>query len=81
LTLLTLGKFTAIRLAQLPDASLSDGAGGRGTIRFGPRVSLWWASRGFGTWMPSLDPMPQFIVIEDARRVFDEVQRAARDTT
>jgi hypothetical protein len=66
-------KFVAISLAQLPDANLSESAGGRGTIRFGTGAP-YWGNRGFSGWTPALDPTPQFIAIEDARRVFDHIQ-------
>jgi hypothetical protein len=68
--------FTAVALDRLPDARLKDGRGGRGTIRFGQPSGLF-ATRGFSTWSPSLDPTPQFIDIPDVRRVFDLVQQAA----
>ncbi len=68
-------KFSAISLDQLPDANLSESADGRGTIRFGAPAP-YWAGRGFSAWTPALDPTPQFIAIEDARRVFDYIQNA-----
>jgi len=68
-------KFTAINLAQLPDANLSESSGGRGTIRFGAVAPMW--SGNHFSWTPSLDPAPQFIAIEDARNVFDHIQRVA----
>lgn len=67
-------KFSAISISQLPDVTLSERSNGRGTIRFGQAVSMW-GNRGFGGWSPSLDPTPQFIAIEDCRRVFDLIQR------
>jgi hypothetical protein len=70
-------RFTAMSLDRLPDASISESAGGRGTIRFGPPAPLW-GGRGISSWTPSLDPTPQFIAIEDARSVFDQIQRASR---
>ncbi len=72
------GKFTAVSLDRLPDASISESAGGRGTIRFGEPAPLWGRRNSFASWTPSLDPTPQFIGIEDARNVFDQVQRASR---
>lgn len=68
--------FTALSLARLPDARLSQSASGRGTIRFGQAATPW-GNRSFGIWSPALDPTPQFIGIEDAKGVFDQVQRAA----
>jgi hypothetical protein len=72
-------KFTALYLDRLPEISLSESANGRGTIRFGPQTQ-WWSGRGnnFSGWSPSLDPTPQFIAIENARSVFDQIQRAAQ---
>jgi len=70
-------KFTAIGLAPLPEIDLADRAGGRGTIRFGQATSLW-NNRSMSVWSPSFDPTPQFIAIDDARRVFDMVQRSSQ---
>jgi hypothetical protein len=72
------GKFTALSLDRLPDASISESAGGRGTIRFGEPAQLWGGRRGVSSWTPSLDPTPQFIGIENARNVFDQIQLATR---
>jgi hypothetical protein len=69
------GKFIAIGLDQLSDTNLTEGAGGRGTIRFGPAASFG-SNRGFSGWTPSLDPTPQFIGIEDAGNVFQYIQGA-----
>jgi hypothetical protein len=72
------GKFTALSLDRLPDASISESAGGRGTIRFGEPAPMWGGRNGMASWTPSLDPTPQFIAIENARSVFDQIQLAAR---
>jgi len=69
------GKFIAMSLDQLPDASLSESASGRGTIRFGSTAPFW-AGSSFSGWTPSLDTTPQFLAIEDARKVFDQIQQA-----
>ncbi len=69
------GNFTAVSLSGLNDSRLSEQASGRGTIRFGPPAQFW-RRRGFSSWSPALDPTPQFLAIEEARRVFDLVQRA-----
>lgn len=73
--------FKALRLDRLPEATLSEKADGRGTIRFGPPTPMFSRySGGFGSWTPSLDPTPQFLAIEDARRVFGLIQeRINRD--
>ena len=67
-------KFTVMNLNQLPSVDLSERADGSGTIRFGEAASMW-GNRGMSSWSPSLDPTPQFIRIEDVRRVFELVQR------
>ncbi len=72
-------KFTALGLDRLPEANLSEGASGRGTIRFGEPVSYWSRRRNnFSIWTPALDATPQFIGIEDAQGVFNQIQAAAR---
>ncbi|MGH6822715.1 MAG: PH domain-containing protein [Methylocella sp.] len=70
------GKFTAMNLNRLPEASLTESANGRGTILFGQQASFWGRGYGFGGWTPSLDPSPQFIAVENARNVFELIQRA-----
>jgi hypothetical protein len=62
----------------LPDASISEGANGRGTIRFGQPAQFWGGRNSFSSWTPSLDPTPQFIAIENAQSVFDQIQLATR---
>src|SRR5579864_9060679 len=54
--------------------SISERTSGRGTIRFGQAGPVW-SQRGFNSWMPSLDATPQFLGIENAREVFDQIQR------
>ena len=71
------GKFSAVSLAHLPEAQLNERSDRRGTIRFGPEMALFGRRQGLGTWSPALDATPQFLLIDDARRVFDIVQRAA----
>jgi hypothetical protein len=74
-----LSKFSAMSLDQLPDTNLTENADGRGTIRFGT-AAPYWAGSGFSGWTPALDSTPQFLAIDDARRVFDHIQRAAMGT-
>jgi hypothetical protein len=31
-----------------------------------------------GIWTPALDPTPQFVAIEDAQRIYDQIDRASR---
>ncbi|MGE8131877.1 PH domain-containing protein [Methylobacterium sp. NPDC080182] len=68
--------FTAVNLDMLPEASLEEESNGRGTIRFGgPASVLSFNGRaGFGSWTPALDPVPQFIGVDDAQRVFAATQ-------
>ena len=67
-------KFTALALDRLPELSLQEKRDGSGTIRFGQSASLFYG-RGFSSWTPALDPVPQFLAIPDARNVFGQIQR------
>ena len=69
--------FTALELDRLPELRLSEGSGGRGTIRFGQSYPMW-RGQSFGMWTPALDPTPQFIAIDDVKSVFDLVQRGSQ---
>jgi hypothetical protein len=69
-----LGRFIAIGLDRIPQAQLTEGTGGRGTIRFGPTATIW-PGRNISSLAPALDPTPQFLGISDARGVFDLIQR------
>ena len=74
--------FQAVSLDRLPEATLSESANGRGTIRFGPPAPMFgrYGGGGFGYWVASLGPTPQFLAIDDAKRVFALVQeRTNRD--
>jgi hypothetical protein len=72
-------KFSALRFQQLPEMALSERNDGRGTIRFGPQGSMWSGRRmGWSVWTPSLDEVPQFLLIEKAREVFDLIQRSSK---
>ena len=68
-------RFSAMSLDHLPDANLTENANGRGTIRFGAAASRRGGS-GF-SWTPALESTPQFLAIDNARGVFDKIQRAA----
>lgn len=70
-----LASFKALPLAQLPQARLRDEAGPRGTIVFGPEEAFYARHGGLGAWTPALEAMPQFLAIEDAKSVFNLVQR------
>ena len=67
-------RFTVLSMAKLPEIDLNEHANGRGTIRFGQPVAMR-GNRGTALAV-ALDPTPQFLGIEDARRVFDLIQRA-----
>jgi len=69
--------FTSLALDRLPEARLTEGRDGKGTIRFGhPAGMFGFGGAGFSVWVSSLDPTPQFMNIADARKVFDLVQSA-----
>jgi hypothetical protein len=67
----------SVSLSNLPEAELKERSDGRGTIRFGAAMPMW-SRRNMGGWTPALDPMPQFLVIENAQQVFDLIQRSTR---
>jgi hypothetical protein len=69
-------KLVALNVDKLPEVSLSEKRDGRGTITFGPDTTLW-VRRGFSGLLPSLDPSPRFLEIENARGVFDQIQGLA----
>ena len=70
-------KFSSVSLARLPELELIERSNGRGTIRFGQQASMFGGRQSFGIWSPALDPVPQFLMIDDVRRVFDLAQQAA----
>lgn len=70
------GHLTAMNLERLPDMTLSESTDGRGTIRFGQQSSPWGRGTGFSVWTPALDQTPQFIGIENARNIFNQIQNA-----
>jgi len=71
------GSFMAVPLDRLPDATLTERSNGRGTIRFGQPAAPW-GRYGWTNWSPSIDATAQFIAIDDARSVFDLIQRTIR---
>jgi hypothetical protein len=75
--------FISLNLKRLPDVELQEDAIGRGTLRFGPAIPFW-GYRGFGgfaIWTPALDPTPQFIAIDNAQSVFNQIQNSIRSAT
>ncbi|TGQ09929.1 MULTISPECIES: PH domain-containing protein [unclassified Mesorhizobium] len=74
--------FTSIDLDRIPDVQLTGETATRGTLRFGAAASGYPLSgypRMTG-WFPALDPVPQFIGIQDPRRVFDLVMKTRHDS-
>lgn len=69
--------FVALNREQLPQTQLTESGNGRGTIVFGEPASAWAGNRLRGL-TPALDPTPQFIAIENARSVFETIQRPGR---
>jgi hypothetical protein len=70
-------RFTSLDLDGLPSLDLREDARGRGTIRFGQPSSLF-SNRNMLAWTPALDLTPQFIAVDEARRVFDLVQKRGK---
>jgi len=68
------GSFTAVSLDRIPTVKFDQRSDGSGTLRFGESVSMF-SNRGFSTFLPSLDPTPQFITVDNAKSVFDLIQR------
>jgi len=73
-------KFQSVSLDRLPEATLDETSQGRGSIRFGPTTEIWKGRSmgGMGSWTPSLDPTPQFLAIDDVKKVFASVQERAQ---
>jgi hypothetical protein len=69
------GTFTAVGLDGVPDVQLKAQANGRGTMHFGRPAPNWGRA---AVWTPALDPTPQFMAIDNAQAVFDQIQRAIR---
>lgn len=67
--------FIAISINQIPDIQLDERSDASGTIRCGHAASIW-GNRGISYWMPSLDPVPQFLAIGDTRQVLNLIQQA-----
>ena len=74
------GNTTSLSLDRLPNLQLKERGNRRGTIRFGGPAIVY-AGLGWGIWTPALDPTPQFLAIEEAQRVYDQIERASRNAT
>jgi len=72
-------KFSAMNLRQAQEIALTMRSDGRGTIRFGAQPTIWAQNNGFAYMTPSLDPVMQFIAIDDAQKVYRLVQQAAQE--
>jgi hypothetical protein len=72
-------KLQSLSLDRLPEATLSETASGRGSIRFGAPAAIWGnrSMGGVGSWTPSLDATPQFLAINDVKKVFARIQALA----
>jgi len=72
-------RFQSVSLDRLPEATLNETSGGRGSIRFGAPIAIWGnrSLGGMGSWTPSLDPTPQFLAIDDVKKVFARIQTLA----
>ena len=64
----------SLALQSLPGLDFSERPDGTGTIRFGAAASIL-GNRSFSTWVPSLDPVPQFLCIPDARSVYQLIEK------
>jgi hypothetical protein len=69
------GTFTAVGLDRVPDVQLKASGNGRGTIHFGSPAPNWARA---AVWTPALETTPQFMEIDNAQAVFDQIQRAIR---
>jgi hypothetical protein len=69
-------KLQSVSLDRLPEATLNETSNGRGSIRFGAPVAIWGnrSMGGMGSWTPALDPTPQFLAIDDVKKVFARIQ-------
>ena len=71
------GKSTkSIDIKRLPTLEFDERSDGTGTIRFG-HSGNWFTGNNFGIWQPTFDQAPQFIRIENARSVYELIQRQA----
>jgi len=61
-------------IKRLPVLQFSERADGTGTIKFGVSDALDYG-RGSQFWSPSTSPTPQFICIENARTVYELIER------
>ena len=67
---------TTLDLSRIAGLRLELGRNGIGSILFGPDSPAS-GRAGFGGWTPSLDTRPQFLAIENAQAVFDQITARA----
>jgi hypothetical protein len=68
----------SLDLESLPQIQLTGAGKGRGSLRFGPPMSTF-GNRNLSGWTPALDPVPQFLAVEEAPKVFDLITRASSE--
>lgn len=68
-------KVKSINLRTISDLSLTEKAGGKGTITFGPSHPMnWWFGGTFWPGMP--ESIPSFELIQDAKGVYEKIRTA-----
>lgn len=65
----------SLDIKRLPALELNEKADGTGTLKFGSGGMF--NSGNFGIWSPAFDSTPQFLGIDDVRRVYEVVQKQA----
>jgi hypothetical protein len=70
---------TSLSLAHLPELRLVEHRNGRGSIHFGAESPV--NNRNWGVWLPSLDPTPRFLGIDNAAELFSKIQQQARQAS
>jgi hypothetical protein len=72
------GDLTALDIVRIDRVGLKTESGERGDVTFGDEPSLFAFNRSFrgvfGLWVPSLEGVARFQGIENARRIFDQVE-------
>ena len=70
--------FTSIDLERLPEIQITGEGANRGNLRFGSAVSPYSGYSRMSSLSPALDPVPQFLGVEDPQRVFNLIVKASR---
>lgn len=66
----------SLDIRHLPVVELKEGSDGSGSIRFAQDRFLMMGSR-FGIWSPAMDPVPQFLAIDNVRSVYALIRQQA----